>query len=122
MIEIRFEIGSGSRDKLRVVSINPKQTWLRVMARIRATLFSKGPFTIYSRGGEDSYIYSHLVRQEIEMWAKCPDTFDQEDFDIIVERRGFTAEEAKSILDALHWLGYRFKVTLKPELCKVLPT
>ncbi len=122
MIEIRFELGSGDRDKLRVVTINPKRTWMRFVARLRASLFSKGPSTIYSRGGEDGALYAHLVRQEIESWAMWPDTFDQEGFDIIVERRGFTQREAQSILDALDWFGYRFSVKVDTSKCKLLPS
>lgn len=114
---IRIELGSG--ELTNAYSINPRRSWMRFLASIRR-IFPRGPFEVHCRGGEDSWLYLHLVKQEITLWAACPETFDQEDFDIIVERRGFTVEEAQSILDALKWHGYRFKVTLKPELCKVL--
>lgn len=115
---IRIEFGSG--EMTSTYSINPRRAWMRFVARLRRILSSTKTFELKSRTGEDAWLYANLVEQEIRMWALAPETFDQDDYDCIVERRGFTQEEAQTILDALAWYGYRFKVILKPELCKDL--
>jgi len=114
---IRLEFGSGNLTK--EIRINPRRSCINLLARIRSVL-SKGPFTLRGRSGEESEWYLQLQKQEIQMWAMCPEHFSQGDFDVICQVRGFTTEEAQSMLDALRWMGYRFKAHVNPEKCKVL--
>lgn len=73
---IRLEFGSGNLTK--EIRINPRRSWMKLLARTRS-MFSKGPFTLRGRSGEESDWYLQqfykLLKagliQEVENGENC---------------------------------------------------
>lgn len=93
-----------------------KRLCLKLNARFKRAKKNQDFQLFYRSGGVDAELYLHLVRQELMNWANYPETFSQEDFDFMCERRGFIKAEAQNILDALYFFGYRFNIRVPDSL------
>ena len=50
-------------------------------------------FEIFAR----DYLRAHLIFQEVDMWFNHPEMYTKEDFDFIVNRRGFNNKEIETL-------------------------
>lgn len=43
------------------------------------------------------WLYRHLIKQEADFWYNHQDSYNKEDYDFIVDRRGFNKEELENL-------------------------